>query len=57
MLRESAVIHSKGDDNFRHFFVTCLEVASGLGAQIGQVDVGLTAVDDWIGVFAGPFGR
>lgn len=25
-----------------------------LGAQVGQVDVGLPAIDDWIGVFAGP---
>lgn len=25
-----------------------------LGAQVGQVDVSLPAIDDWVGVFAGP---
>ena len=37
--------------------VTCLEIASGFGAQIGQIDVSFAAVDDGIGVFAGAFGR
>lgn len=32
--------------------LTCL-YAAGFGTQVGQVDVGLPAVDDGVGVFAG----
>ena len=34
-----------------------MKVASGFSAQVGQVDIGFTAVDDGVGVFAGSFGR
>jgi len=33
--------------------LTCLHTPR-LGAQVGEVDVGLPAVDDGVGVFAGP---
>jgi len=34
-----------------------LEVASRLGTEVGQIDVGFTSVYDGIGVFACPFSR